>query len=50
MGENNPNYGNKWTDEQKKRMSEIKKEQYRTGEVKINPENSRKGCKIRNQH
>ena len=50
MGENNPNYGNKWTDEQKKRMSEIKKEQYRTGEVKINSENSRKGCKIRNQH
>ena len=50
MGENNPNYGNKWTDEQKKRMSEIKKEQYRTGEVKINSENSRKGCKKRNQH
>lgn len=50
MGENNPNYGNKWTDEQKQNMSELKKEQYRNGEIKINPENSKKGCKIRNEH
>lgn len=47
-GENNPNYGNKWTDEQKEKMSKLKKEQYKKGEVKINPEASKKGCEIRN--
>lgn len=49
-GENNPNYGNKWSDEQKQKMSEIKKEQYKNKEVLIDPENSKKGCKIRNAH
>lgn len=49
-GEKNPNYGNKWSDEQKQRMSEIKKEQYRTGEVKPNLEAIRKGISVRNQH
>ncbi len=37
-GENNPNYGNKWTDEMKSRMSEIKKAQYASGVVKITDE------------
>lgn len=36
-GEGNPNFGNKWTKEQKDKMSELKKEQYRLGLVKINP-------------
>lgn len=30
-GEKNPNYGNKWTDEQKQRMSKMLKEQYANG-------------------
>lgn len=34
-GEKNPNYGNKWTDEMKSRMSEIKKAQYASGMVSI---------------
>lgn len=31
MGENNPNYGNNWSDAQKKRMSDIKKQQFADG-------------------
>lgn len=31
QGEKNPNYGNNWTDEQKSRMSEIKKKQFEDG-------------------
>lgn len=30
-GQSNPNYGNKWTNEQKERMSEIKKKQIQSG-------------------
>lgn len=48
-GEGNPNFGNKWTDEQKERMSKIKKEQYRTGQVKVNLEATQKGIKNRNK-
>lgn len=37
-GNSNPNYNNYWSDEQKKRMSEIKKQQYSLGIVKITEE------------
>lgn len=50
MGENNPNYGNKWTDEQKEKMSKLKKEQYANGEVKYNPESNKKGIQVRNKN
>ena len=49
-GVNNPNYGNKWSEEKKQKMSLLKKEQYKTGIVKSNPDASRKGIEIRNQH
>lgn len=48
-GEGNPNFGNFWTEEQKLRMSEIKKEQYRAGEIKIDLENTYKGIIERNR-
>ena len=50
QGENNPNYGNNWTYEQKEQMSKIKKEQYANGKVVINIEACKKGCKIRNEN
>lgn len=31
LGDKNPNYGNKWTEEQKSRMSEIKSQQFKDG-------------------
>lgn len=31
MGENNPNFGNKWSEEQKENMSKIKKKQFEEG-------------------
>lgn len=37
-GEKNPNFGNRWTVEQRERMSKMKKEQYALGEVKVNPD------------
>ena len=46
-GSNNPNYGHKWSDEKKKQMSEFKKQQYKSGEIKINYEASKKGVEIR---
>lgn len=45
LGKNNPNYGNKWSEKSKKRMSEIKKKQYSSGEVVHNINNSIKGAK-----
>ena len=48
-GKNNPNYGNKWSDEQKKKMSELQKERYKKGLAKPNPEASRKGIESRNK-
>ena len=48
-GENNPNYGNKWSDEQKKKMSEFQKDRYKKGLAKPNPEASRKGIESRNK-
>lgn len=49
IGENNPNYGNKWSDEQKQKMSKIKKQQYAEGKVNINIEACKKGVRIRNE-
>ena len=43
LGTKNPNYGNKWSDEQKYRMSEIQKERYRLGEATVNYEACSKG-------
>jgi group I intron endonuclease len=47
-GKKNSNYGNKWTDEMKKSMSELKKEGYKTGKYKASKENSLKGVAVRN--
>lgn len=49
LGENNPNYGNRWTNEQKRYMSEIKKEGYRNGSLKVDLNNSYKGVEERNK-
>lgn len=49
-GENNPNFNHKWSDGQKKKMSEIKKAQYKNKEITINPENGKKGAEIRNKN
>lgn len=49
-GKNNPNYGNKWSDEKKKYMSELKKRQYKEGIVKSNIENTLKGLAVRDAH
>ena len=49
-GENNPNYGNKWSDEKKKYMSELKKQQYKDGIQKYIPENTQKGIAVRNKN
>lgn len=48
-GRNNPNYGNRWTQDMKDRMSKIKKEQYLKGEVKINTEACKKGAKTKKE-
>lgn len=43
LGKNNPNFGNKWSYEQKYRMSGIQKERYITGEATINYAATKKG-------
>lgn len=48
-GENNPNFGNYWSEDKKKYMSDLKKKQYETGEVKVNLEAGRKGIEERNR-
>lgn len=49
MGEKNPNYGNKWSEEQKLKMSELKKQQYLNGEVKYNSDAPKLGIAARNK-
>lgn len=49
IGEKNPNYGNKWSEEQKQKMSELKKEQYKNGDVNYNKDASKKGVNARNK-
>lgn len=48
-GEGNPNYGNRWTDEQREAMSKLKKEQYLNGEVSYNSDAPKKGVEVRNK-
>lgn len=50
VGENNPNYNHKWSEDMKERMSDIKKQQYKDGVISVNMEAIRKGIAIRNQH
>lgn len=49
LGSNNPNYGHKWSDEQKKEMSNLKKQQYKSGLITPNIDACKKGCEIRNE-
>lgn len=49
VGADNPNYGHKWSDEQKDRMSKIKKEQYASGQLIADVQNSYKGVEERNK-
>jgi group I intron endonuclease len=45
-GSKNPNFGNKWSEEKKLYMSNLKKSQYQSGEIKPNMEGIRKGVQI----
>lgn len=47
-GENNPNYGNKWSIEQKKQLSEKIKKQFQNGRT-ISIEQCKKGVQARNE-
>lgn len=49
LGEGNPNFGNKWTDEQKRHMSDLKKEGFKSGQLKVNIENTYKAIEVRNK-
>lgn len=48
-GQNNPNYGHKWSNDQKQKMSELKNEQYSNQLVNINFKAAKIGPKIRNE-
>lgn len=48
-GEGNPNYGNRWSEEQKQYMSELKKEGFRNGTLTVNLENTYKAIEVRNK-
>lgn len=50
LGEDNPNFGNKWSKEQKKYMSDLKKEGYKDGTLKISLESTYKGIEQRNKN
>jgi hypothetical protein len=43
LGKDNPNYGNKWSDEKRKYMSELKKEGHKNGTLVVNKEALKKG-------
>jgi group I intron endonuclease len=45
-GNNNPNYGNHWSDEKKRQMSEIKKAQHAAGDVYTDDWKKRQGAAI----
>lgn len=49
QGESNPNFGNHWSDEQKKYMSDLKKEGYKNGTLVIDIANTYKGIEERNR-
>jgi group I intron endonuclease len=48
-GENNPNYGHHWSEEKKKHMSELKKQQYKDGIQIYNAQSTQKGIEVRNK-
>ena len=48
-GSGNPNFGNTWSEDKKKYMSDLKKEGYVNGTLKINKEGAYKGIKERNR-
>lgn len=50
LGENNPNYGNRWSEEQRKNMSGLQKRRYASGEAVVNLEGVYKGIKNRNDN
>lgn len=49
LGENNPNYGNKWSIEQRVKASIRLKESFKNGSRSISPEACRKGIQTRNE-
>lgn len=49
-GENNPNYGNYWSQEQRENLSKKLKEQYANGERKISPKAWQNGIASRNKN
>ena len=49
LGKDNPNYGNKWSEDKKKYMSDLKKEGYSNGTLQINLEGAYKGIEERNR-
>lgn len=49
-GSNNPNYGNYWSEEKKRKMSELKLQQYKEGIVKPNLNATYKGINQRNKN
>lgn len=49
IGENNPNYNHKWSEEKKKYMSNLKKQQYKDGTISVNMEAIRKAVETRNR-
>lgn len=46
LGEDNPNFGNYWTDEQKKYMSDLKKEGHKNGTLTVNKEALQRGREV----
>lgn len=49
LGDKNPNFGNNWSLEQKKYMSDLKKEGFKNGTLTVNLENVFKGITERNR-
>lgn len=49
-GESNPNYGNKWSNAQKKHMSKLKKHAYSSGELIADREALKRGIETRNKN
>lgn len=49
LGKDNPNFGNTWSEDKKKYMSDLKKEGYANGTLKINKDGAYKGIEERNR-
>lgn len=50
IGENNPNFGNKWSEEQKIYMSNLQKERYASGEAVVDLDGIYRGIEARNKN